>query len=154
MTQQAHKLTPLAILAVFVLTIPGCVIGQIVSFLYVHFLMGYLEGNLFDWISGGWFKILMMAIIPNALSGAIGGFFGLRITFAIKPLRQANYEIAAYAISAIVVVLGALGILMIFTRDGISVRLIESLSNGVGIVAGLFSAHQSVQEDQNRVMAA
>jgi hypothetical protein len=110
------------------------------------------DGNLFDWISGGWFKTITMAIIPNALAGAIAGYFAVRVTFAIKPLKQANYEIIAYAVSAIVVVFTVLAVLFILQRDGMNVRVIETLSNTVGLIGSLFAAQQSVQSDQRALV--
>jgi len=110
------------------------------------------DGNLFDWISGGWFKTIVMAIIPNALAGGIAGYFAIRVTFAIKPLKQANYEITAYAMSAIVVAFTALAILFVLQREGMNVRVIETLANTVGLIAGVFGAEQSVRDDQ-RVLA-
>jgi hypothetical protein len=143
-----HRLTPVAIFAVFVLTIPGLVLGQIAAFLYGWFLSGMFDGNLINWISGGWFKIVVMAIIPNALSGVIGGLVGVRLAYVIKPLREANYEIVAYAISTIVVALSAIGIFIVFHRDGISIGIVENIANGAGIVVGLFVGQQSIKEDQ------
>jgi hypothetical protein len=147
-----HRLTPLAILIVFVLTIPGLVIGQIVSFVYGWSMGGMLDGNLFDWISGGWFNTIFMAIVPNALAGSIGGYFGIRVTFAIKPLKQANYEIAAYAMSAIFVVLAALATLLVLTQEGMNSKVIETISNAIGLIIGLFSAQQSVRDDQRALV--
>jgi hypothetical protein len=153
MDQSTHRLTPLAILVTFILTIPGLVIGQIVSLLYDFFLGGMFDGNLFNWISGGWFKTITMAIIPNALSGAIAGFFAIRVTFAIKPLKQANYEITAYAVSAIIVAFTALAVLFILRQDGMNVRVIETLANTVGLIVSLFAAQQSVRDDQKALVS-
>jgi hypothetical protein len=151
MTEQTHRLTPLAILSVFILTIPGCVIGQIVAFLYGHFLGGYLDGNLFDWITGGWFQIITMAILPNAISGGVGGYFGLRVTFAIKPLKQANYEIAAYAMSAVVVLISVFGLYVLFVGEGMSVKVLENVANAAGIIVGLFVGYSEVAKVQESV---
>ncbi len=147
-----HKLTPLAIFTVFVLVIPGLVVGQIVSFLYGLFLGGMFEGNLVDWATGGWFKIVFMAVIPNALSGVIGGIIGVRLTYLIRPLKQANYEIVAYAIATIVIALSALGIVMSLHRDGIGIGIVENISNSMGIVAGLFVGYQSVRDEQRSLV--
>lgn len=148
-----HKLTPLAIFSVFVLAIPGLVVGQIVSFLYGLFLGGMFDGNLVDWATGGWFKIVFMAVIPNALSGMIGGIIGVRLTYLIKPLKQANYEIVAYAIATIVIALSALGIFVSLHRDGISIGIVENISNCIGIVIGLFVGSQSVRDAQRSLVA-
>jgi len=148
-----HKLTPAAICVVFVLTIPGLVMGQIVSFLYGLFLGGMFDGNLVDWATGGWFKIVTMAVIPNALSGIVGGIIGVRLTYLIRPLKQANYEIVAYAISTIVIALSALGIFMSLHRDGIGIGIVENISNCVGIVVGLFIGYQSVRDEQRSRVA-
>lgn len=151
--ETAHKLTLLAILVVFVLTIPGLIIGQIVAMVYGWFIGGYIGGNPFNWISGGWFNTIIMAIIPNALAGGIGGFFALRVTFAIKPLKRANFESVAYAMSAVAVVLVGLGIMMVLNRDGMNIGVIESLANTVGLIIGLFAAQQSIRDDQRALVA-
>jgi hypothetical protein len=92
-----------------------------------------------------------MAIIPNAIAGGIGGFVGVRLTFLVKPLKQADYEIVAYAMSAIVVLISALGIFVAFRQDGMSIGIVENISNGVGIIFGLFMAQQAVRDDQRSV---
>lgn len=147
-----HRLTPLAILVVFVLTIPGLVLGQIGSLLYGFFVGGMFDGNPLDWITGGWFKTIVMAILPNGLAGAIAGYFAIRVTFAIKPLKQANYEITAYAMSAIVVAFTVLAVVFVLQRDGMSVRVVETISNTVGLIVGLFATQQSVRDDQRALV--
>lgn len=148
-----HRLTPAAIFIVFVLIIPGLVLGQLVSFVYGWFLSGMFDGNPIDWAAGGWFKIIVMAIIPNAIAGFIGGLVGLRLTYLIKPLRQANYEIVAYAMSTIVLVFTALALFMIFRREGFDVTIVETIANTVGVIAGLFGGQKSVEEDQRSKLA-
>lgn len=153
MSQEApHKLTPLTILVVFVLTIPGLVIGQLISLVYGWFIGSMAGDSLFNWISAGWFHTIVMAIIPNALSGAIAGYFGIRVTFTIKYLKQANYEIAAYAMSAIIVALTVFLVFVALKEDGMSIRVVELVSNTAGLVGGLFGGYQSVAQDQRRAM--
>ncbi len=116
------------------------------------FLAGCLPGSC-RLGYGGWFKIVTMAVIPNALSGIVGGIIGVRLTYLIRPLKQANYEIVAYAISTIVIALSALGIFMSLHRDGIGIGIVENISNCVGIVVGLFIGYQSVRDEQRSRVA-
>jgi hypothetical protein len=94
-----------------------------------------------------------MAYFPNFLGGMIAGLFGLGVTAAIKWFKQANYEIVAYSVSAIVVALEAMTLLFGYQREGLSLNMIETLANAFGVIAGLFMAQQQVKENQQRVMA-
>lgn len=149
-----HKLTPLAILVVFVLTIPGLFLGQILALLYGLLIGTYLQGNLIDWVTNGWMSTLLKAVVPNVISGLVGGMIGIVLAFKIKYLRQANYEIAAYAVSAIALTITVLSLFFLFHSEGMSVRMIESLSNVLGIVFGLFSQQSSIRQEQRKAVSA
>ncbi len=83
----------------------------------------------------------------------VAGFFGLRVTFAIKYLKQANYEIVAYALSTIVVTFAAIAVFGLNKNAGFDVRVVTLVSNTVEIVGGMFVAQESVRGDQRRSLA-
>jgi hypothetical protein len=146
------KLTPLGILLAIVLTIPGLLIGGVIAFLYRMFLEPMFGGNLFNWISGGWFETLSMAIIPNAIHGIVGG--GLAVWASFKILKRANYEIVAYSVSAIVVAFTAIAFFTGLAQKGMNVGLIELVSNTGGVVLGLFLGREHIKSDQQRYFAS
>jgi hypothetical protein len=143
-----YKLTPLAIVSAFVLTIPGLIVGGVAAFLYRSFLLPLFDGNLINWITAGWFETLTMAILPNAIHGAIAGALAIWVSFKI--ISRANYEIVAYSVSAIVVAFAALGFVAGIVQRGLSLSLIELASNTIGIVIGLFIAWSAVKDDQSK----
>jgi len=108
----------LAVIVTFLLLILGLFIGQIVSLIYGYFLRGMIEGNLFDWLSNGWFNKLAMTYFPALLAGMIAGAFGIYVTSKI--LKKANYEIVMYAASAVVITLTILSLMFSYLRSGIN----------------------------------
>jgi hypothetical protein len=70
----------------------------------------------------------------------------MRIAFAIKYLRQSNYETVAYSIAGILVALDVFPMLLAFQTGGAGIRIIENLSNLAGMIAGLFLAHRSIRQ--------
>lgn len=96
-----------------------------------------LEGNLLDWITAGWFKTLTLAIFPNLIHGAIAG--GIALYVSARIVKHANYEIVAYSVSTIVIVLSVLSFMIVFGNLGISMDHVEIAANAVGTIGALFS---------------
>lgn len=146
-----YKLTPLGILATIVLTIPGLLVGGIVAFVYRMLLGPAFYGNLINWISGGWFETLTMAIFPNVIHGVVGG--GLAVWVSFKILKRVNYEVVAYSVSTIIIAFAAIALLIGILDEGLNVRLIELVANTVGIVFGLFAGREYIKEAQRLVLS-
>src|SRR5262245_21281599 len=114
---EQHRLTWLAIIVAILMTIPGLVLGGIAAWIYKAFMLPYLEGNLLNWITAGWFEKLTVAVFPNVVQGMAAGAFGIYITSKI--LKFANYEIVAYSTATIVVALTLFGLSLAFAKSGL-----------------------------------
>lgn len=148
---EEHRMTWLAIIAAFVLLFPGLLLGGIAAWIYFNFLFPSLDGNLFNWITAGWFKTITMAIFPNVLHGGIGGAVAMYVTSRL--LKFSNYEIVAYSVSTIVVLVGAFGLFAGFMNSRLGLGHVELVSQVVGMLGGLFFAAQHAKEEQRARMA-
>jgi hypothetical protein len=144
--QMPHKRTPLAILAVFLLIIPGVWIGRMLSVVFILlFLTPFRAGWFsFDLATAGWFDIVLWLIIPDAILMPIVGFLTMRITFAIKSLQAANYAVCAYAATAVVACLAGLLVLKGATAE----EMIEGVAAIVGVMGGLYAGYRYVRSRQ------
>lgn len=151
-----HTQTSAAIVLAIVLLVPALIVGYIVTYIYFNFVLSNLEDSIFDWITGGWFRKIMYAILPNVLHGAVGG--GLSVWICGKVLKKANFNVAAYAIAAILIAFLIFFLYLTF-KSGFEVSifntrydygLVESISNTAGIIIGLFIAAAIVAEEQNK----
>jgi hypothetical protein len=142
----SYRLTPLAILITLVLIVPGLLLGAIAAYFYQATMGSLFEGNLINWISGGWFKTLFMSIFPQAIHGGVAGAFALWAS--AKMLTKANYEIVAYSVSAIVIAFAVLAVVLEISGKGINLTLLELTSQVGGLAAGLFLVWESIKEDQ------
>jgi hypothetical protein len=105
-----------------------------------------MAGNLFDWLSNGWFNKLASTYFPALLSGMIAGAFGIYVTSKI--LKRANYEIVMYADSAIVITLTVLSLTLSVARYGINLDAFAIGSNCLGIVLGIYGGYAQIKEDR------
>ncbi len=142
-----HKRTPLAILVVFLLIIPGVWIGRILAVVFILlFLTQFSAGWLFfDLATAGWFDIVLWLIIPDAILMLIVGFLTIRVTFAIKSLQAANYAVCAYAATAAVVACRA-GLLVL--AGATAEEMIEGVAAIVGVMGGLYAGYRYVRSRQ------
>jgi hypothetical protein len=136
----------LSIAVVFLLLIPATFVGGIAKLIYLAAVGHYLASDgLINWISGGWFDRISLAVFPNLLHGAVAG--ALAIYVASRILRRVTFETAAYAVSSLVVLIALIGGLFGFAKDGFGLELVELVANTAGIIAGLFLTAQGVDQD-------
>lgn len=131
-----YKFTPWAILFTLLLSVPGVLLGGLVKAIYTWQFAGYFDGNLVNWVSSGWFKILFMSIFPHLVHFGVAGAFS--IWLCSKIFKSANYEIVSYSVSGIFLVLALLIIGFNISQKGISLEILELISETVGFISGLF----------------
>ncbi len=130
------RFTPAAIALVLVLLIPGLLVGAIPAWLYRVMVIPEFEGGIFNWISSGWFYAVVSNILPNFLHGCVGGWFA---GWACRKLiHRANYEIVRYAASSVIVALAAFILLYALSSHGLTLMIVSSVLQVLGIIACLF----------------
>jgi hypothetical protein len=139
------KYTWLAIPVTLLATVPGLVLGGVVKFLYLAFVGPMIEGGILNWLSDGFAEKLFTAIVPEGLHGAVAGYFGIVVVH--KFLKQADYNVVAYAVTSIAIVFSliALG----FSASLLSLDTAGLIANTIGLAAGLFAATQSLPQNES-----